>query len=260
MKLIWRLVAIAIGIGNLKMKFSFRKLFLLLILLVLDSGKFFSQDQKPDKPVVNFHTTSSPRVVSEGDCPNRISLLYGRVNLYGYFLSDNLSFFPSNSYTVNYSSTGPFILRYERALDDENGIGLSFAYHDISFIESREYTNRHVDTNGVTYIHERDETIKRISSYSIGLRYNYHAALSEKLGVYYGAHIGYTHSDISVTYTTTNESKYQSQIAKDKLFNIPLYAGSSIGVRYFIVKNFGLNLEIGWEHGSLVQFGLVSRL
>jgi hypothetical protein len=49
----------------------------------------------------------------------------------------------------------------------------------------------------------------------------------------------------------------------DGLFNfksgIGTYFSSTLGVRYYFVKSFGINAELGWDRGALLFGGVVIK-
>lgn len=184
-------------------------------------------------------STSHAQAFPEGS--NSISVGYGFVTILGAL---NSTF---DTYTdINYSSLGPLYFKYERAMSDNIGLGLSVAY------ATNEWSYRFSSFNDTTEVFHT-ETTKR-STYSILARFNYHFGSSEKFDPYIGLGLGYRDANWSTT--TTDAAGVGSAVDLPNL--VPLGMELTFGLRYFFTDNFGAYTEIGGAK-SVVQLGLSGK-
>jgi hypothetical protein len=150
--------------------------------------------------------------------------------------------------------TNPLVFRYEYALSKYFGLGFDLCWYSIvlSFKD-------HYNTGTAPYIRsETDSYTFRITSTSFGIRPNYHIPLKHKNRDFFiGCAIGVTRNHIALDFNSTVNSSYGFYYD----FKMPnkFYIAPTAVYRVFIVNNFGLNFELGYEKGALLQAGMIFR-
>lgn len=173
------------------------------------------------------------QVFPEGS--NAVAVGYG----FGTFLgglSSNFSQFGD----VRYTGTGPLYAKFEHAVRDNVGLGVSVAYAANQW----EYQ---YDVNGARY----RETTKR-STYSVLARFNYHFGNSDKFDPYLGMGLGYRNAK----WTVEDNGPESSGVELKSL--MPFGMELTLGARYFFAPNFGLYAEVGAAK-SVGQVGLAVK-
>jgi hypothetical protein len=195
-----------------------KKLFYLVLLICLPAF-FYCQDIPKDAA-----KEKPKRALYKGR--SSVNLYYG-TNLLSGFLKN--VFTQSNSLGVTVQNLGPIGLTYEYMVTDEVGIGVEGGYSStkITFYEED------FDYNGQMYTYDY--------SYNITLaramfRFNYHFTEDEKFDAYMLVSGGYRYREYSLS---TNDPI----LPKITWTGIPFGVKPGIGLRYFFVKNVGLNLE-----------------
>jgi len=136
---------------------------------------------------------------------------------------------------------GPLHLKGEYGLSDGVGIGLSVNY--VSFGAKW----RSPDSSGTGFY---TNTFSR-SSLSVLGRINFHFGTTDKLDPYFGIGAGYRQATWKLTST---DPAYADDISAPGFS--PFGFETTIGLRYYITKGFGLYTEMGIAK-SVIQFGLV---
>lgn len=184
-------------------------------------------------------STSNAQAFQEGS--NQIAVGYGFVTVLGS-ISDSF-----DDYTdTQYKGTGPLYAKFEHALSDKVGMGLSFAYAGNEW--SYKYDDVDVNGNAVQYT----ETSKR-TTYSILARMNFHFGNSDKFDPYAGFGLGYRSANW--TYDSTDPNGTSGVELKTLM---PLGMEITIGSRYYFTENIGVYAEVGAAK-SVMQAGLVAK-
>lgn len=172
---------------------------------------------------------------------NMVSVGYGAVTFLGNL---KRTFDPYTDLT--YRSLGPLYLKYEHAVADNIGLGLSFAYAENSF--SYRYTS--TDEAGVERSYK--ETTER-STYSVLARFNFHMGDSPRFDPYVGFGLGYRDAQWKVRSDAPSGSS-----GVDMKSLMPFGFELTIGARYFFLENLGVYAEVGGAK-SIFQGGLSAR-
>lgn len=146
---------------------------------------------------------------------------------------------------ISTSSLGPISFKYEKAISDEIGLGLTINY----LSNELKYTN--YDNPSPIYYN-----LKR-STFSILGRINYHYAPDlEKFDPYAGFGIGYRTEwwKNSVTNSGNNSTLYPDLM----VLNFPLGLEAVMGARYYFFPNIAAMVEVGIAK-SVLQFGITGK-
>jgi len=173
-----------------------------------------------------------------------ISLGYGAPNL-----AKDL-FKPFQTYGgYSLSGIGPAHAKFEYAISDNIGLGLSINYVQMKTEWSSSYPDPNNFLNTITY----KEGFKG-SSLSANLRMNIHFLTSAKIDPYWGIGLGYRTSNYSFY------SDYTGATALTLVLpSLPLGFETTVGIRYYFTKNIGAYLELGASK-SIIQGGLAIKL
>ncbi|QHT66142.1 outer membrane beta-barrel protein [Rhodocytophaga rosea] len=144
----------------------------------------------------------------------------------------------SNNTGYKSSSIGPAFGKVEFAVSDKVGIGLNFAHIGVD-------ANYKMDDNYEGNINFKNTSV-------LG-RINLHFANSEKFDAYWGAGLGYRfggwkHTDNDPN--TVSDGEIPTMI--------PFGFETTVGVRYFFIKNLGVYAELGIAKAP-IQFGLSAK-
>jgi outer membrane protein W len=181
--------------------------------------------------VIGTHAQS----FKQGD--NVVTLGYGFPNLGKSVLKLSETVTDNKAFGI-----GPVHLKYEHAVSDKVGLGISAGY--VAF--GSDYDD--YDSYSNTTYHYK-ETVTRLG---ILARFNYHFANSEKFDPYFGFGAGYNYFNWTDKPTDGGPEKLD-------IPNIfPVAFEGSIGARYYFTKSIGAYLEVGFGK-SLVQAGLAAK-
>lgn len=138
---------------------------------------------------------------------------------------------------------GPMFLKYEYAVSDNMGIGVSLAYASASVsYQDNDWTM----TNGEVFKEQIDW-----STYSILARMNFHFGDHDVIDPYWGFGMGYR---IANWKYSNNDPDYNSDIEIGNFF--PLGFETTFGCRFMFAESFGLYTEVGIAK-AIFQVGLV---
>lgn len=152
----------------------------------------------------------------------------------------------------NYKTTGvgPIHSKYEFAITDKHGIGVSISFASWKATWTRTYEDYDPNTN--TYTEQAFEESTSGTSTAISARYNLHFGTTEKFDAYWGIGFGYK----------INRYSYYSGYAQAQYNATPNYAPLSfettIGFRYYFTPFMGFYSEFGIAK-SLIQGGTVFK-
>lgn len=159
-----------------------------------------------------------------------ISVGYGVVNIWSYFLKNALAY-PENSYKV--SSMGPFALTYDYGLSKHISAGIAIGY---------SVTNGKFDQFGYKFT-------EKLTGFTVLARSNYHFFIKgNKFDPYVGAGLGF------FKFNYSNDSP---GIVNTKVPGSFGYS-AQLGTRYYFSELLGLHAELGYvgTGGSLGELGV----
>jgi predicted porin len=135
------------------------------------------------------------------------------------------------------TSLGPIFGKVEYAVSDKVGIGVNVAHVGVS--ASYEVSDGDGGTNTEKF---------KWNNTSVLARLNLHFAKSEKLDAYWGAGLGYR-------FGSWKWESETSENTEEFPFVNPFGFETTIGVRYYFIKNLGVYAEAGIAKAP-IQFGL----
>ena len=141
-----------------------------------------------------------------------------------------------------FSSFGPLFLKYEYAVDDRFGIGVSFAY--LTGSGSWDYDGG----NNTVYQGKVDRL-----GYNVNLRFNWHFGNHDIIDPYLGIGAGYRFNKWELS---SNEPNFESDLDIPNFF--PFGMEFTIGSRFMFSENLGAFVEVGAAR-AVFQFGISSR-
>lgn len=159
---------------------------------------------------------------------------------------------------TNFKATGfgPMHFRFEYALSESFGIGLSSNFNKFGYSDDYTSGNPRTDANGVpiqdangNYIYDTYNESIDYTSINFLVRFNKHWAAGSKADIYSGAGFGY--NMFKATYKTTDPNGTNQSIKSP----IPIGIESTVGVRIFFTPNFVGYIEAGWAK-SIIQAGV----
>jgi|AntRauTorckE5430_2_1112549.scaffolds.fasta_scaffold01654_2 opacity protein-like surface antigen len=177
-----------------------------------------------------------------------ISVGYGAPNLGKVFFKSLDRLYP----TSTYGGIGPLFLRYEYAIADQVGLGISLRYLNTKIEYPVVGPNYDADGNPTL----GDSTYNYTNSMtSIGamVRANYHFSTGRQLDPYIGLGLGYGTTNFKI-----NQGGDVNGIANTVSSPIPIAIEATIGARYFFSESIGAYLELGYSQ-SLVNGGIAIK-
>lgn len=154
---------------------------------------------------------------------------------------------------LNYKATGfgPMHFRFEYALSEQWGIGLSSNFNKFGY-NYDEDVQTGTDGSGnpiyTRYNYQFDWT-----SVNFLVRFNKHWAAGSKADIFSGTGVGYNHRSIK---WTTNDPNYTDDEIGQVL---PIGFEWTIGVRIFFTPNIAGYIEAGWAK-DILQAGLCYKI
>jgi hypothetical protein len=202
------------------------------------------------------------QIINEGDItlsPNvgvpHVSSFILKTALKVYYKS-NLQ----NKYQIGVKNTPVFNFKGEYFAQNDVSIGLAASYWKMDIDISDIYDELNQSTNIVET--QLDNTTISIEVVAVGFRGNYHFLADEKntkWDPYMGGTLGISRYQTNIQF----KSSVLGKEVPEKMFNfktgIATYFSSTVGVRYYATKNFGINLEAGWDKGALFFGGIVVK-
>lgn len=157
----------------------------------------------------------------------------------------------------------PISIRGDYALNKYFTLGVSVAFWSIKF-DVKDYYNVQNQSQGNIIKDSVDIYSFKISSNSYGLRPNLHIPLKSRSNdLYIGMGLGITSNKLSIGFTSTDAGRLVKKFRKDLEYDLSLpggvYFAPSIGYRHYFGENVGLNFEVGYEKGAILQAGLAVR-
>jgi hypothetical protein len=226
-----------------------RKLSLFIVIIMLAGSSVFANFGNYrlfDNPL---KTTLSPSICTPAELPSGVNPFeQGRSIIsvgYGFGNFSKAIFSVYNDYNdYSFKFLGPLHLKYEYAINNSLGFGLSLNY--ISYNLNWKYTYY----NDVTMQDELYDESLKYNSLSVLVRLNHHFFHQNGLDIYWGAGLGYKHNNY------TYQSDYDGTLNTTDLGNLfPVGFELTVGLRYFFTPNIGAYIEGGFAKSAL-QFGL----
>lgn len=157
----------------------------------------------------------------------------------------------------------PISARALYAITDHFELGVSICRWDMN-LSVKDYYN--VQQAGNVLGRDEIDTYQfKITSTSFGVRPNYVSTRLSANGwyqLYIGAGIGYTSNNLSIGFSSTDIGKVFPNLRYSLSLPGGLYFAPTIGIRDYFGKNgnFGVNLELGYEKGAVLQAGIVIKI
>ncbi len=157
----------------------------------------------------------------------------------------------------------PIAIKGEYAFDKHFTLGLNYSFWSISFDVEDHYNAQNISFGSI-YEDSVDIYKISISSKSYGIRPVFHFPLeSYKNDIYIGLGLGITKNSLNINFSSTDAGRFTSIFHKELEYDLSLpggvYFAPSIGYRHYFNPFIGLNFELGYEKGAIVQGGLVFR-
>lgn len=155
----------------------------------------------------------------------------------------------------------PIAIKTEYGINEIFGLGINYSFWNINF-EVKDYYNLQ---NQNQIVKDSADIYKiNISSKSLGIRPVLHFPFeSKKNDLYIGLGLGLTKNKLSINFSSTDVGRLAKQFNKDLEYDLSLpgglYFAPSIGYRHYFNPFFGLNFELGYEKGAILQGGLVVK-
>lgn len=149
-----------------------------------------------------------------------------------------------NENATNIKFLGPIGFQFEYLASDKMGVGIDFNYTSITWEEDRTVTDS-VTSNTTTYHDKASRTVIRFMP-----RFNIHFGSSESFDGYFGIAAGYRQATYKYT---TNDPNYSDDSFSG---SIPFAMRICLGARYYFTENIGVNMEMGFGGGALINAGL----
>ncbi len=170
-----------------------------------------------------------------------ISVGYGAPNLGKLVFNDLDRIYP----TAEFRGIGPLYLKYEYAIFDKVGLGISLRYLNSKIdypVEGPNYDAGGNPTAGdSTYTYTQT-----LNSIAAMVRGNYHFGTGRQLDPYVGFGIGYGNTSFKID-LGGDLNGLQNTVSNP----IPIAVEATIGARYFFSKTVGAYLELGYSQSVL---------
>ena len=155
----------------------------------------------------------------------------------------------------------PVALKGEYRMNDMFSLGLNYSFWSIKF-DVTDYYN--LQNQNVVVKDSADVYSIKITSRSFGIRPNFHIPFeNQKNDIYIGVGLGFTSNKLNINFSSTDIGRLAKSFGKDLEYDLSLpggiYFAPSLGYRHYFNPFFGLNFEIGYEKGAILQAGLVVK-
>lgn len=152
----------------------------------------------------------------------------------------------------------PVLYKAEFGLTKYFGLGLSGGMWNIQFQVKDFYNVLHAGQ--ITGTDEIDTYKFKVTSSSIGIRPNLHIPIeNSEVDIYLGMGIGLTKNSLNIDFSSTDVNKVFPNLNYDLSLPGGVYFAPTFGVRKYFGKCFGLNFELGYDKGSIIQGGFAFR-
>lgn len=152
----------------------------------------------------------------------------------------------------------PVLYNAEFGLTKYIGLGICGGIWNIQFQVKDYYNILHVGQ--ITGTDEIDTYKFKVTSSSIGLRPNIHIPIKNPdYDFYLGLGIGLTSNKLNIDFSSTDVNKVFPNLNYDLSLPGGVYFAPTLGLRKYFGKNFGLNFELGYNKGAILQGGFALR-
>lgn len=152
----------------------------------------------------------------------------------------------------------PIAVKAEYGIQKWLGLGISYSTWNMEFAITDYYNV--LKAGAVTQTDEIDTYKFKVTSSSFGIRPNLRIPIkNRKHDVYFGLGLGITKNSLNVDFSSTDVNKVLPNFDYDLSLPGGFYFAPTLGYRLYFIENLGLNLEVGYEKGAIVQGGLVIR-
>jgi len=159
----------------------------------------------------------------------------------------------------DFKGINPLFFKAEYGISKYFGIGLSCAYWNLSF-KVLDYYNI-IRAGQIIGSDETDTYQFKISSISFGIRPNLHIPFNnQKHDLYLGVALGITKNKLGVDFSSTDVNKVFPNLNYDLSLPGGFYFAPTIGYRNYFSEYIGMNIELGFDKGSVLQTGFVVRI
>lgn len=157
----------------------------------------------------------------------------------------------------------PIAIKAEYGFDKLFTLGLNYSFWNISLNVEDHYNSQKI-SYGSIYEDSVDIYKINISSKSLGIRPVFHFPIkSYKNDIYIGVGLGITKNNLNISFNSTDVGRFAKNFNKELQYDLYLpggvYFAPSIGYRHYFNPFFGLNFELGYEKGAILQGGLIFR-
>ncbi len=152
----------------------------------------------------------------------------------------------------------PVGFRAEYGLNKYFGIGISGAMWTMKFNVVDQYNILHAGQ--VTGTDETDTYKFKVTSSSIGIRPNLHIPFKNtKSDLYLGFGLGMTSNKLEIDFSSTDVNKVFPNLSYELSLPGGLYFSPTLGYRHYFANVVGMNIELGYDKGAIVQGGIAFR-
>lgn len=212
-------------------------------------------------------TKHKPKIANEksdlafGERKIAVTVGYGFPNIYKALFkatyTNNGSFYSSGTSqppTVNIKGIGPMFLKADYGLTKLVSVGASIGYDNFTMTET--IIDQEPDPTGTYLISYTDVVKYYYTSFSAGVRINFHFGTGKKLDPYAGIAGGYSSNKYVESYTSTDPNFIEHP---SSYTGIPIYLSLTAGMRYYFTDNIGMYMEVGIDKWSVIQGGLAVK-
>ena len=159
----------------------------------------------------------------------------------------------------DFKGINPLFFKAEYGISKYVGIGLNCAYWNLSF-KVLDYYNV-IKAGQLIGSDEMDTYQFKISSTSFGIRPNFHIPFkNDKHDFYLGVALGLTKNKLGIDFSSTDVNKVFPNLKYDLSLPGGFYFAPTIGYRNYFNQYTGLNIELGFDKGAILQAGVVVRI
>lgn len=157
----------------------------------------------------------------------------------------------------------PLVIKGEFGLGKMFGIGVNFSTWTIKFDVTDHYNAQNIGAGNI-YTDSVDVYKLKLTSKSFGIRPNFHFPIkNRKHDVYFGIGLGITNNKLNLNFESTDADRFSKNFDRKLEYDLSLpggfYFAPSVGYRVYFNSFVGLNFEIGYEKGAILQGGIVFR-
>lgn len=156
---------------------------------------------------------------------------------------------------VKVTGMNPTSYKGEYGVHKMFGVGVCVASWNMQAAVTDKYN---VVRPGQSVATDEIDTYKfKMSSISFGVRPNFHFPFeNKKTDLYIGVGLGFTKNSLTIDFASTDVNKVLP--IDHYSFSLPggFYFAPTLGYRYYFANFVGLNFELGWDKGAILQGGI----